>query len=126
MIYCNYKIYVKLSKHATDSVTAKKNVVGDNKELLYFLLADMMFPICFHSVYHVFKFILIARTNEFLKRFFISLYLINSILRGTVTIVMLRPYRRAAMRIFCRKDKFNSVHPTTTVANRSALAVTAH
>lgn len=44
MMYCNYKIYKKLAEHST-AQQLKNNVVNQNRELFYFLMADMMFPI---------------------------------------------------------------------------------
>lgn len=44
MIYCNYHIYKKLHEHASHQ-DLDKNVIRKHKEILYFLLADMMFPI---------------------------------------------------------------------------------
>jgi len=123
MIYCNYKIFIKLKQHAKE-VTVVSNVVREHKEVLYFLLADMMFPICFHSTYHIFKFILVNRTSEFLKRFFISLYLLNSILRGLVTIVMLRPYRKALIHLVFKKEMDNTVRPIVGDAKPVTRATT--
>lgn len=44
MLFCNYKIYKRLTQYEQD-VTLVKSIVAKNKEVLYFLLVDMMFPI---------------------------------------------------------------------------------
>lgn len=91
-MFCNFKIWKKLTEH-TASQTLKNNVMRQNKELLYFLIADMTFPILFHTTYHVAKFISVNRTDLVQRRTFTVLYLMNACVRGLVTLTMLRPYR---------------------------------
>lgn len=44
-IYCNYQIYKKLSDHVASQRMLSNSVMRNNKEILYFLIADMIFPI---------------------------------------------------------------------------------
>lgn len=81
-------------------------------------------------MYHIFKFALVDRKSEFLKRFFISLYLLNSVLRGIVTLAMLRPYRSALRHMVYRLrgiqgsliSHTQAPEDSTTIRYRSTIA----
>lgn len=46
VIFCNYKIYKKLWSHANNAKTLKtSNVVQQNKDIFYFLIADTAPPV---------------------------------------------------------------------------------
>lgn len=121
MMFCNYKIYKKLSEH--NSALLKHNIVKENKEILYFLMVDLCLPIIFHTLYHVAKFAYPNRTNLVAKRIFMCFYLLNSSIRGLATLFMLRPYRRATRNLFCFWKANTTVAPTalpTTQDNRKS------
>ena len=99
MVFCNWKIYKKLKNHANAQTNnnnnrLKKNVVKDNREILLFMIIDMLMPICAHTVYHVCKsqsrLQSISNFFGFTSIFFTCLYLGNAAARGFIIIVMLQ------------------------------------
>lgn len=113
VIFCNYKVYKKLFSHGSIE-TLKNNVIQQNKEILYYLFADMSFPVVFHTTYQLSKFILVDRVSLVHKRIFTVLYLINACLRGLATLTMLRPYRLAVRKLFTCGCKQNTISPSGT------------
>lgn len=109
MTYCNIKIFQHLRDHgATKQMDV--NIVKQNREMLTLLVVDMMMPIATHTVYHVIKFAYFDRQILFFRRFFTWLMLLNSALRGVVTLTLLGPYRKEAKKFFtCGKMKKKNV-----------------
>lgn len=99
MLYCNVKIYKKLQEHShTNSL--KNNIVNQNKELLYFMIADTVVPLFFHTVYHVAKVAYTFRENATLKLFLPTFYSGGVAVRCLVILILLRPYRQALKKLF--------------------------
>lgn len=102
VIFCNVKIYRRLKKHA-ENRSLSKNVIRQHKELLWFLIIEMIVPIVFHTVYLIAKFVYIDRRLLLWKQFFTILYLMNSTVRSIVTLTVLAPYRRKLTKLFVRR-----------------------
>lgn len=127
MIYCNWNIFKKLKEHSKLTTSLEKNVIAENKEILYFMIIDMLMPICMHSVYHYPKFAIPDRRSLASRQFFMFMYMANAAARGVTIIIMLRPYRNAFKRYFLRMKpslvgagKKNAVGPSAT-SGKTAL-----
>lgn len=116
MVFCNWKIYKKLSAHMSsnqESGVMKKSVVNENREILYLMIIDMLLPICTHSLYNVLKFALPSRIPLATRQVFTVLFLSTAGIRGFVIILLLRPYRTAFNRHVLRR-KVNKIGWSTT------------
>lgn len=109
MCFCNYRLYKKLADHASTERLGV-NVVQRNRELLYFLWIDVIFPFLAFGSYQIVKFFVYERFSVHFRRFMAVVYLSHAVVRGMLTLIMLRPYRSAFIRAigFCRKKNSNS------------------
>lgn len=123
MVFCNWKIYKKLSAHISsqDSRILKTNVVNENREILYLMIIDMLLPICTHSLYNVLKFALPSRIPLATRQVFTVLFLSTAGIRGFVIILLLRPYRNAFNRYVLRR-RVNKIASTSGGASSAANA----
>lgn len=108
MLYWNYKIYKKLHEHSLNK-SLSKNVVGENRELLYFMIADTVIPLVFFTVYHVAKVVYVYRENPSLKLFLPAFYSTAATVRCLAILALLRPYRKALKNMFCCRTEGTSV-----------------
>jgi hypothetical protein len=112
MLYCNFKIYKKLLDHSLKQ-SLGKNVMSQNRELFYFMIADTIIPLIFHTMYHVAKVAYTFRQNETLKLFLPAFYSTAAAIRCLAILILLRPYRQAFKKIL-HFGNYNRVSQATT------------
>lgn len=123
MTYCNIRIFQHLRDHASDQ-KIDMNVVKQHREMLYLMVMDMMMPIATHTVYHVTKFAYYGRQILFFKRFFTCLMLLNSALRGVITMTLLGPYRKQTKKVLTFekwRNKDRVVPFNSSMASKAAI-----
>lgn len=124
MFYWNYKIYKKLYDHTLNR-SLSKNVMSQNRELFYFMIADTVIPLAFYTFYHITKVFYINRQNTTLKIFLPSFYSTAAVVRCLCILILLRPYRRALRNLFCCGRGRTRISPLT-MAGLSTVAAPGH
>lgn len=102
MVFCNFRIYQMLRAHGV-ARSLCKNVVSENRQILYFLIAETLIPLCFHTIYHLAKVFYIDRQSNAMILFLPAFYSTNAIARCLSILIFVRPYRRAFRAMFTCK-----------------------